>query len=111
MACVETDKHGRQCVQSGEHTSDHLNAFGRWPAAKELCSHTVGKHVCGRDHEHDGECRPPDWIAPSVSLSFDPEYLLWAGALIGTLVAIVQLAAERADQKQKSSRFNWLEVD
>jgi len=48
---------------------------------------------------------------PTAPVSQNAEYLLWAGAVVGVLVAIGQLAAERADRKHKDSRFNWIEVD
>lgn len=114
--CVETNEYGTQCENNEPCTPNHWDRWsGFWPAASRYCGRdTVGNTSCVRDIEHKGECRPRGWLGTKqtiVASEIDPAYLLWAGAVVGVLVAIGQLAAERADQKQKSSRFNWLEVD
>lgn len=105
MSCVETSKTGRQCEHKTPHSSDHFNSYGeRWPAKNSTCDHD---NDCQRDLNHEDECRPRGWIAPTL----DHETFLWVGAIVSVLVAIGQLAAERERQKLNGHRFQWLEVD
>ncbi len=116
MRCVET-YNGAQCENEEPCNHVHWNRFeGSWSAASRYCGHdTIGNTSCVRDIDHDGECRPRGWINTAQptkrTATDDVEYALWAGALIGTLIAIVQLAAERANPKKDGNRFSWIEVD